>query len=183
MYVITLSSNNPNFITDVLGTAILYDTNCDQNNSKAMQLEEDRIITNRNISSNGETFQLLYLRKNDKSAPIFDNDEREFDRDFDRYAMLNKVVSEEYDRMNQIPINNCVAWNVNKHVAEPTYILSTVTEALTRSEVRNVKTIVAIVNAKDASPGFASIYEVSINEGQIYVNKLSSAMLNKMPYE
>lgn len=172
-------------MTDLLGSAILYDTLCDNYNETNLMVEEDKIITNRNISSMGETFQLLYLRKNNKenTVPEYNNDEREYNRDFDRYTVLNEVMPEDYDVLNEIPITKCASWTIRKDFADPSFIVSTITHALSKLEVTNVKTIVAMVNKKRYLTDAASIFEVSMNEGQIYVNKLSTATLDRTLYK
>lgn len=165
-------------MTDVLDSAILYDTMCDKNNVTELLPTEDKIITHRNITNRGDMFQMLY-RKFDNSGIPFDYDEnRGYDRNFERLDILNEVISEEYNNLDQIPINNCVSYAVHQNLANPTSVLSTVTEAISKIDVTNVKTLVAIVNNEKSGNNVATIWELSINEGQLTVNKLSSAVLS-----
>lgn len=165
-------------IPDLSGSAILNDTPCDDRNSKLIWKKD----AFRNLADKGEKAQQLYLRTNDNdgiqgTALEFDNDEREYERDFDRYAMLNEVVSEECDHLNKIPIKSCASWHVDKEHADSNHILSIVTRALNVLEVTTTKTIVAIVSQKEQYQ-MAAVWEVSVNQGQTYVNKLSSAILD-----
>lgn len=180
MYVpITFNYNTINVETDVSGTEVLYETLCDNNNT-VLLTQEDKIITNRNLIRGGGMLQLASLRSGNNKiseADEFDSDEREFDRDFDRYSPLNEVMSEESGNMNKLPINSCGSWNLSKEIADPNVIISMVIEAFNRLDVTNARTIVALVTRTKFQYESAEIWEVSINEGQTYVNKLSSAIL------
>lgn len=163
----------------MFGATIIYDTLCA--NNAILKGDEGRIIVNRNMTSTGEMFQMIHLQNDKKGVTEheFNTDEQEFDRDYDKYAMLNVVMSEEYNHLNQIPVKNCASWNSKKEHTDPKLVLSMVTHALSSFNAPNARAIVTLVSEMEPGHDNAAIWEVSINQGQIYVNELSSVILNR----
>ena len=167
--------NKFNFTTDIFEAVLPFDIFC-ENYNEMLTDHEDKINTNLNFTSTEQSLQMLHLKndKQDVAPPEFETADREYDRDFSRIAMLNEVMSGE----NQIPVRNCTSWNLQQGQADPNLVISMVTRALSRLNVPNTKVIVAMVSQMEPQYDTAAIWEVSINEGETFVNKLSSVMLN-----
>lgn len=165
-------------MTDLFGDALIYDTICE--NNTILTNQEDRTIMHRNITGEGETLQLIHLKNENygDTAPEFNNDERKYERDLDRSETLNVMV-EEYDHLNEILIKNCTSWKITNEHADPKLVITMITYALSRLNVPDARVIVGLVSQKKRHYDTAAIWELSINHGQIYVNELSAALLNK----
>lgn len=150
-------------MADILGYTVMFDSLCDDNQTE-INSEENQIDTNV-ISGNDNR------RQNNFKNNIYYGDYEYQDLDEDHLT-----VSEKYNRVQELPIHDCVSYSVRDNFTV-SLALASVTQTLGKLDLQNVKTIVAVVTKNNTFNDIASMWGVSVNEGQIYVNKLSSVML------
>lgn len=153
-------------ITDVFGSSVLYDTVCGNTNVTSIYGDADEIISKKNKTSKGDTFQLIYLKKHNEN-----------DKEINKNIM-NLFTNTE--NVNEIVINDCFSMNVFD-VTNPNTTLLEASEVLINLHMPNPKAIVASIDVKDSIlTGKGSFWEVSLDAGRVYVNNIFSGYLAKL---
>lgn len=181
------SSVNVCVLTDVLRSALLYDTNCEDSNVTVLY-RTNEVQPSGKKDSKGEAFQFLYLRKKDDTDG--DVPQRGSSSDFDKSILqfigrqIARTGHEAYpteEEISQVLVNNCMTLHLNGSRVDPDVILATTAEFISNLNLAKVNAFVASVDIKDdLLTGNSNMWEVSLEKGMVHLSYLFSGHVAKL---